>query len=104
MTVVGALMIFYVLVGGMRGTTYVQIIKASLLIAGAFVMTVWVLGKYGFNLSSLLGGAAESCRQATPRDVLAPGAQYGLTGTTKLDFVSPRRSPWCSAPRVCRTC
>jgi cation/acetate symporter len=88
-TIVGALMIFYVLVGGMRGTTYVQIIKASLLIIGAFVMTVWVLGKYGFNLSALLGGAADAAAEAaTPRDVLAPGAQYGLTGTTKLDFVS----------------
>ncbi len=75
-TIVGALMIFYVLVGGMRGTTYVQIIKASLLIIGAFVMTVWVLGKYGFNLSSLLGGAAENAAgAATPRDVLAPGAR-----------------------------
>jgi cation/acetate symporter len=88
-TIVGALMIFYVLVGGMRGTTYVQIIKASLLILGAFVMTVWVLGKYGFNLSALLGDAAESASAAaTPHDVLAPGAQYGATGTSKLDFVS----------------
>ena len=83
---VGALMIVYVLVGGMRGTTYVQIIKASLLIAGALVMTLWVLAKYGFNLSSLLGGAQENA--ATGRDVLAPGAQYGATGTSKLDFVS----------------
>jgi cation/acetate symporter len=50
---------------------------------------VWVLGKYGFNLSSLLGGAAENAAgAATPRDVLAPGAQYGATGTSKLDFVS----------------
>ena len=32
-------MIFYVLVGGMRGTTYVQVIKASLLVVGALVMT-----------------------------------------------------------------
>ncbi len=88
-TIVGALMIFYVLVGGMRGTTYVQIIKATLLIAGAFVMTVWVLGIYGFNLSALLGGAAEaSSAAATPRDVLAPGAQYGASGTSKLDFLS----------------
>ncbi|RZU33965.1 solute symporter family protein [Blastococcus saxobsidens] len=83
-TLVGALMIFYVLVGGMRGTTWVQIIKASLLIAGALVMTVWVLGKYGFNLSALLGGAIESGGQA----VAEPGAQYGLNDTTKLDFVS----------------
>ncbi|KQS60842.1 acetate permease [Geodermatophilus sp. Leaf369] len=87
--VVGALMIFYVLVGGMRGTTYVQLIKATLLIAGAFVMTIWVLGKYGFNLSSLLGGAADTAAvQATPRDVLSPMGQYGASGTSKLDFVS----------------
>jgi len=82
--VVGALMIFYVLVGGMRGTTYVQVIKASLLIAGALVMTVWVLAKYGFNLSSLIGGAIESGGQ----QVAEPGAQYGATGTSKLDFIS----------------
>src|SRR4051794_21549847 len=83
---VGALMIIYVLVGGMRGTTYVQIIKASLLIAGALVMTLWVLAKFGFNLSSLLGGAVQNAAEG--RDVLAPGAQYGATGTSKLAFVS----------------
>ncbi|GAA4856261.1 cation acetate symporter [Saccharopolyspora rosea] len=82
--VVGALMILYVLVGGMRGTTWVQIIKAALLIAGTFVMTVWVLGLYGFNLSELLGSAADSVGQK----VLNPGAQYGKTGTSKLDFIS----------------
>jgi cation/acetate symporter len=82
--VVGALMIFYVLVGGMRGTTYVQVIKASLLVIGALVMTVWVLGKYGFNLSSLIGGAIKSGGQK----VADPGAQYGLTNVTKLDFIS----------------
>lgn len=85
-TLVGALMIFYVLVGGMRGTTYVQMIKATLLIVGAFVMTVWVLAEYGFNLSSLLGGAQDLAVEG--RDVLAPGAQYGATETSKLDFVS----------------
>ncbi|WP_040337662.1 solute symporter family protein [Candidatus Blastococcus massiliensis] len=84
-TLVGALMIFYVLVGGMRGTTYVQMIKATLLIAGAFVMTVWVLGKYGFNLSSLLGGAVDS---AGSESVLNPGGRYGASETTKLDFIS----------------
>ena len=83
-TVVGALMIFYVLVGGMRGTTWVQIIKASLLIAGAFIITLLVLAKYGFNLSALIGGAIDSGGQA----VAEPGAQYGVSDTTKLDFVS----------------
>jgi cation/acetate symporter len=54
---VGALMIFYVTVGGMKGTTWVQIVKATLLIIGAFVMTVWVLALNGFNLSTLLASA-----------------------------------------------
>jgi cation/acetate symporter len=84
--IVGALMIFYVLVGGMRGTTYVQVIKATLLVIGAAVMTVWVLGKYGFNLSSLLDGAQGNAKKGV--NVLAPGAQYGKTDLTKLDFVS----------------
>ncbi|RRO13849.1 cation acetate symporter [Saccharopolyspora rhizosphaerae] len=82
--VVGALMILYVLVGGMRGTTWVQIIKAALLIAGAFVMTIWVLGLYGFNLSALLGHAADVAGDK----VLNPGAKYGKSETSKLDFIS----------------
>jgi len=85
--VVGAIMIVYVIIGGMRGTTWVQIIKATLLIAGAFAMTVWVLGKYGFNLSSLLGDAVAKVGEGGER-LLNPGGQYGLTGTSRLDFVS----------------
>jgi cation/acetate symporter len=85
--VVGIVMIGYVLVGGMRGTTWVQIIKAALLIVGAGVMTVWVLGKYGFNISSLFGDAVEKAGP-TGSSLLNPGAQYGKTGTTKLDFLS----------------
>ncbi|MFD1213936.1 cation acetate symporter [Arthrobacter sp. GCM10027362] len=84
-TVVGALMILYVLVGGMKGTTWVQIIKACLLIAGAFVMTIWVLALYGFNLSSLLGDAAATAGTA---DILNPGLQYGVSETSKFDFIS----------------
>lgn len=80
--VVGALMVAYVLIGGMKGTTYVQIIKAILLIAGATLMTLWVLGKQGFDLSGLLSDGASAGA------ALEPGKQYGLTETTKLDFVS----------------
>lgn len=83
--VVGALMIMYVLIGGMKGTTWVQIIKAILLIAGAAVMTFWVLAIYGFNLSSLLGAAVDSSGNPA---VLNPGLQYGKTETSKLDFMS----------------
>jgi len=83
--VVGALMIMYVLIGGMKGTTWVQIIKAILLIAGAAVMTAMVLAIYGFNLSSLLGSAAEAANNPA---ILNSGLQYGKTETSKLDFMS----------------
>ena len=56
-------MIAYVLIGGMKGTTWVQIIKAVLLIAGTFVMTVWVLGKYGFNISGAVPGRGRQLPQ-----------------------------------------
>ncbi|HEY9410639.1 MAG TPA: cation acetate symporter [Jiangellaceae bacterium] len=85
--VVGALMVFYVLVGGMKGTTWVQIVKAVLLITGAAIMTVWVLSKYGFNLSSLLGAAVDSAGEAGAH-LLDPMNQYGKSDTSKLDFIS----------------
>ena len=74
--VVGVIMIAYVLIGGMKGTTWVQIIKAVLLILGAGVMFLWVLGKFGLNLSSLLGDAVEA---SGGKKVLDPGLQYGKT-------------------------
>ena len=77
--VVGILMITYVLVGGMKGTTWVQIIKAVLLIIGAGVMTVWVLGKYGFNLSDPARRRRRQGRRARERALLDPGKQYGAT-------------------------
>jgi cation/acetate symporter len=81
--VVGAIMLVYVLVGGMKGTTWVQIIKAVLLIAGAGLMTLWVLAKYGFNLSDLLGAT-----NAKGKELVTPGLQYGTNSTSKLNFVS----------------
>ncbi|WP_086818573.1 cation acetate symporter [Allokutzneria sp. NRRL B-24872] len=85
--VVGVLMIIYVLIGGMKGTTWVQIIKAVLLITGAAVMTLWVLAQYGVNLSSLLGAAVENSPKVGEK-LLNPGLQYGKTGLTQLDFLS----------------
>ncbi|MEV5573283.1 cation acetate symporter [Spirillospora sp. NPDC052269] len=85
--VVGALMIFYVVVGGMKGTTWVQIVKAVLLMIGAVVMTVWVLSKFDFNLSHLLGAAADSSGKGDK--FLQPGLKYGATDVwSKLDLLS----------------
>ncbi len=85
--VVGVLMIVYVLVGGMKGTTWVQIIKAVLLIIGAGVMTVWVLGKFGLNLSTVMQGAVERSGAVGER-ILQPGLQYGKSDVAKIDFIS----------------
>jgi cation/acetate symporter len=71
---IGALMITYVTLGGMKGTTYVQIVKAFMLMIGAFVMTIFVLARFDFNLSSLLGEAAERSGNA---GFLEPGLVYG---------------------------
>jgi cation/acetate symporter len=46
---VGILMVGYVVFGGMTATTWVQIIKAGLLMAGAFLLSVLVMAKAGFN-------------------------------------------------------
>src|SRR6476469_1017705 len=84
--VVGVIMVMYVLIGGMKGTTWVQIVKAVLLVIGAGVMTVMVLGKYGFNLSELLGAAVSKSPKGEA--ILAPGLQYGKSEVSKLDFIS----------------
>jgi len=84
--VVGLLMIFYVLVGGMKGTTWVQIVKATLLTVGAAVATVWVLDRAGFSLSVLLGHAAAA--SPAGRAVLGPGLLYGLNTVSKFNFIS----------------
>ena len=84
---VGALMILYVTVGGMRGTTWVQIVKAALLMSGALLMTVWVLAKFNFNPSSLLGAAASKSGKGDA--FLNPGLRYGAGDwKTKVDLIS----------------
>jgi cation/acetate symporter len=72
---IGALMIIYVTVGGMKGTTYVQIVKAFMLMLGALLMTVLVLWHYKFNLSALLGDAAAKSGKGDA--FLEPGLVYG---------------------------
>ncbi|GAA1800793.1 cation acetate symporter [Planosporangium flavigriseum] len=72
---VGVLMIVYVVVGGMKGTTYVQIVKAFLLMCGALLMTLLVLAAFKFNLSSLLGEAATKSGKGAA--FLEPGLRYG---------------------------
>ncbi|WP_202512704.1 cation acetate symporter [Streptomyces sp. SID3343] len=84
---VGALMIVYVTVGGMKGTSWVQIVKAGLLMVGAFVMCVWVLAKFDFDIADLLGTAAS--KSGSGESFLQPGLKYGATdGWSKIDLIS----------------
>src|SRR5687767_7334121 len=67
--IVGAAMIAYVLFGGMIATTWVQIVKAVLLLGGALLLALLVLARFGFNPAALFGAAAARYGDA----VLAPG-------------------------------
>ena len=94
--VVGVVMIVYVLIGGMKGTTYVQMIKAVLLVAGVFIMAilVFVAIKGGFvtlfdkaiamhaESQAIVEGGYEASQ------IMEPGLQYGSSTTTKIDFIS----------------
>ena len=57
--IVGVLMILYVTFGGMIATTWVQIIKALLLLTGATLMAILVLATYGFDVQAFLAKAVE---------------------------------------------
>ena len=83
---VGVLMIVYVVFGGMKGTTWVQIVKAVLLMTGTVLISILVLADFGFNLSELLGAAATNSGKG--EDFLNPGLQYGVSNTAKIDFIS----------------
>ena len=83
---VGLLMVFYVTVGGMKGTTWVQIVKAVLLMTGTLLITVLVLAEFNFNLSDLLGAASENTGKGEA--FLQPGLRYGSSLTAQIDFIS----------------
>jgi cation/acetate symporter len=66
---VGIVMIGYVLFGGMIATTWVQIVKAVLLMSGAFLLALLVLLRFGMSPAALFAAAAERYGSG----VLAPG-------------------------------
>ncbi|WP_426718920.1 solute symporter family protein [Corynebacterium auriscanis] len=84
--VVGVVMIAYVLIGGMKGTTIVQMIKAVLLCSGVVIMTIIILVIVKGDFSALLDRAVSMHGGNTA--ILEPGMKYGVTDTTKLDFIA----------------
>lgn len=70
--VVGVLMVVYVTFGGMIATTWVQIIKACLLLAGGVVLLIMTMSQFGFSLETMAAKAV-----ATHKDgmkIVGPGS------------------------------
>jgi cation/acetate symporter len=78
--IVGAVMLAYVLFGGMIATTWVQIVKAVLLLGGATLLALMVLARFGFNPLALFAQASDLYGAG----VLSPGRQV----TDPIDAVS----------------
>jgi cation/acetate symporter len=90
---VGVLMLVYVVLGGMLATTWVQIIKALLLVLGAFILSYMVLQHYGFSFSAFFSAVAHADYAGTKpaKDMLEPGLKYGVAVAGPwgpLDFTS----------------
>ena len=77
---VGVLMMIYVLFGGMTATTWVQIIKACLLLAGVTFMAFMVLARYGFSPEALFADGVRIKTQIAQNGGAAPdlAAKLGL--------------------------
>ena len=92
--IVGALMMIYVLFGGMTATTWVQIIKACLLLGGASFMAFMVMWKYGFSPEALFSDAvrvkaeAAAAGGATPEEAAKAGQSIMGPGTFIKDPIS----------------
>jgi cation/acetate symporter len=78
--IVGVVMLLYVLFGGMIATTWVQVIKAILLVGGVTILTVLVLARFNFSVTDLYGAVAARYGQ----QALEPG---GLV-TDPVDAIS----------------
>ncbi len=96
-TGVGVLMVVYVVFGGMLATTWVQIIKAILLLTGTFLLSGMVLQQYDFSLARFFEAAASityidpKTHLEVTRNFLDPGMKFGAAvtgGYGPLDLVS----------------
>jgi len=79
--VVGILMIVYVVFGGMLATTWVQIVKAVLLMAGTILLSILVMAHFGFSFGDFFNAIAhvtyhDAKGQEVVKDFLQPGLRY----------------------------
>ncbi|MEH7547650.1 MULTISPECIES: solute symporter family protein [Bacillaceae] len=74
--IVGVLMTVYVIFGGMHATSWVQIIKAILLMGGTFLISIIVLAKFNWSITDMF----DQMKTATPlkESFLNPGVKYKI--------------------------
>jgi cation/acetate symporter len=101
--IVGVVMLLYVLLGGMLATTWVQIIKAILLLGGAFLLCILVLAQFNFNPIALFAKAAELYNAAAVPAVPAVAATAttpaveAVAAKPAVDVLAPGpliKNPW----------
>jgi cation/acetate symporter len=101
--IVGALMMVYVLFGGMTATTWVQIIKACLLLGGASFMAFMVLWHFGFSpeamfakaveIKAQLGGAAKDTATAAANAATAAASTPEAAAKAAKDLATANAMP-----------
>ncbi len=79
--IVGGLMMVYVLFGGMTATTWVQIIKAVLLLGGASFMAIMVLAKFGFSPEAMFAEAIRIKTDLATKGLLAEALKTNPAAT-----------------------
>jgi cation/acetate symporter len=86
---VGVLMIVYVVFGGMLATTWVQIIKALLLMSGSVLLSVLVMARFHFSFSEFFNSLANiSMHNKAGATVTANFLTPGMKFKNPLDFIS----------------
>ncbi|GGM04753.1 cation acetate symporter [Streptomyces fumigatiscleroticus] len=83
---VGALMISYAAIGGMKGTALIQILKIMMLLGSGAVVTVLILHRFDFQPGALFDAAARNSGAGTA--FLHPGLEYAAGPHPGLDMVS----------------
>ncbi|WP_414676465.1 solute symporter family protein [Longimicrobium sp.] len=87
--IVGVLMLVYVIFGGMLATTWVQIIKAALLMGGTILLSILVLAKFGFSLTEFFAAVAKVTGKYCEVGTLKDGACPGGAAPVARDFTQP---------------
>ncbi len=89
---VGVLMIIYVVFGGMLATTWVQIIKAILLMGGTILLSILVMAHFGWSFSNFFEAVTHVTYhdkgELVTKNFLDPGLRYNATNHGALDLIS----------------